>query len=247
MISCHHDPAAAAGLRRMRGLSAPLLAGLLVTTVSILSPSDAFASGVGLAAPPATSVVARPIHAVVDVYASPSSRTPFAHLSPSDSLLVVDTALQPYWVKVGLVRRPNGSTGWVRGGDVALSRDSYFLRANTTTHRLTLFRSGIAVDSVPVGVGRSVLPTPTGTYFLATLLKQPNPNGVYGPYAFGLSAFSNVLQSFGGGPGEIGLHGTDAPTSVGSDQSHGCLRVTNTVIEHFARILPLGTPIQIVR
>ncbi|HVB05988.1 MAG TPA: L,D-transpeptidase, partial [Acidimicrobiales bacterium] len=61
-------------------------------------------------------------------------------------------------------------------------------------------------------------------------MKQPDPAGTYDPYAFGLSAFSDVLSSFGGGPGEIGLHGTDQPTSVGADVSHGCLRVSNATI-----------------
>ena len=32
-------------------------------------------------------------------------------------------------------------------------------------------------------------PTPTGTYYITELLKQPNPNGLYGPFAFGLSGY----------------------------------------------------------
>ena len=96
------------------------------------------------------------------------------------------------------------------------------------------------------GVGRSVVPTPAGTYYLAELLAQPNPNGIYGPYAFGLSAFSNVLYSFGGGPGEIGIHGTNNPASLGTNASHGCIRISNAGITKLARILPLGTPVRIV-
>jgi len=78
-------------------------------------------------------------------------------------------------------------------------------------------------------------------------MKQPDPAGTYDPYAFGLSAFSDVLSSFGGGPGEIGLHGTDQPTSVGADVSHGCLRVSNATISELARVLPLGTRVIISR
>ena len=95
--------------------------------------------------------------------------------------------------------------------------------------------------------GPSVLPTPTGTYFIVELLKQPNPHGVYGPYAFGLSAFSNVLTSFGGGPGQIGLHGTDDPSRLGTNVSHGCIRISNVGITKLARLLPLGTPVLITR
>ena len=101
------------------------------------------------------------------------------------------------------------------------------------------------VVSVPIGEGRSVLPTPKGTYFIVDLLKQPNAAGEYGPYAFGLSAFSDVLQTFGGGPGEIGIHGTDVPSSVGASVSHGCIRVTDSTITELAHLLPLGTKVVI--
>jgi lipoprotein-anchoring transpeptidase ErfK/SrfK len=161
--------------------------------------------------------------------------------------LVSDFALAPEWVRVYLPMRPNGSQAWIRGRSVTLSKDDYLIRADLTTHRIIVYKGSQILFNAPVGVGRSLLPTPTGTYFLVDLLKQPNPNGEYGPYAFGLSAFSNVLQSFGGGPGEIGLHGTDVPSSVGASVSHGCLRVANTLITKLAQILPLGTPIEIVR
>jgi lipoprotein-anchoring transpeptidase ErfK/SrfK len=110
---------------------------------------------------------------------------------------------------------------------------------------MTVFKNGLAMMAITIGEGRSALPTPTGTYYIVDLLKQPNPDGEYGPYAFGLSAFSDVLQSFGGGPGEIGIHGTDAPDSVGASLSHGCIRVSNAMIAALAKLLPLGTPVLI--
>jgi lipoprotein-anchoring transpeptidase ErfK/SrfK len=78
-------------------------------------------------------------------------------------------------------------------------------------------------------------------------LKQSDPTGPYGQYAFGLSAFSNVLCHFGGGPREIGLHGTDEPQLLGTSMSHGCIRVNNSIIGRLAGILPLGTPVVIAR
>jgi lipoprotein-anchoring transpeptidase ErfK/SrfK len=198
------------------------------------------------------SVVARAVHATVPVYATPLSKVPFATLRNPNSdggplvFLVADLTKQPDWLRVYLPMRPDGSEGWIRGGSVQLAQDEYSVLANEASHRLTVFKNGKTILTAPVGVGRSVLPTPTGTYYLVELLQQPNPNGEYGPYAFGLSAFSNVLQTFGGGPGQIGLHGTNAPSSVGSNVSHGCLRVSNEVITRLAQLLPLGTPIRIV-
>src|SRR5262249_53882711 len=96
-----------------------------------------------------------------------------------------------------------------------------------------------------IGVGTSDTPTPGGTYYLAELLQPPDPNGAYGPYAFGLNGFSDALTSFNGGEGVIGIHGTNDPSSIGRDVSHGCIRVSNDVIVEMAGMLPLGTPVDI--
>lgn len=42
-----------------------------------------------------------------------------------------------------------------------------------------------------------------------------------------------------------GIHGTDAPSSIGRSVSHGCVRVKNEDIETLFRIVPLGTPVYI--
>jgi lipoprotein-anchoring transpeptidase ErfK/SrfK len=40
-----------------------------------------------------------------------------------------------------------------------------------------------------------------------------------------------------------GIHGTDAPASIGRAASHGCVRVRNEDAELLYRIVPLGTPV----
>lgn len=42
-----------------------------------------------------------------------------------------------------------------------------------------------------------------------------------------------------------GIHGTDAPSSIGRGASHGCVRVRNEDIETLWRIVPVGTPVYI--
>ncbi|WP_338052762.1 L,D-transpeptidase [Protofrankia coriariae] len=44
----------------------------------------------------------------------------------------------------------------------------------------------------------------------------------------------------------IGIHGTNQPNLLGQDVSHGCIRVSNETITRLARLLPLGTPVEIV-
>jgi lipoprotein-anchoring transpeptidase ErfK/SrfK len=90
-------------------------------------------------------------------------------------------------------------------------------------------------------------PTPGGLYYIKELLKPPNPNTVYGPYAYGLSGFSDALESFEGGDAVIGIHGTNDPSGLGKDVSHGCIRMPNDqIIKLVEEIkLPLGVPVEI--
>jgi lipoprotein-anchoring transpeptidase ErfK/SrfK len=92
-----------------------------------------------------------------------------------------------------------------------------------------------------------VTPTPVGLYYITELLKQPDPTGPYGPYAFGLSAHSDVLHEFAGRDGILGLHGTDFPQGIGTNVSHGCIRMSNHAITKLAHVLPVGTPVRITR
>lgn len=200
---------------------------------------------------PAVSIVATASGHTVRVYRYPGSPKPFLTLpNPNrDGAKLVFLVIQraPGWERVRLPVRPNGATGWIRDRSVSLSLDPYRLLVSLGRHTVELWKGPTLVRTERAGVGRSALPTPGGHYYLAELLKQPDPNGPYGPYAFGLSAFSNVLTRFGAGPGQIGLHGTDDPGSLGTGVSHGCVRISNRAITAFAHLLPLGTPIEIAR
>lgn len=152
---------------------------------------------------------------------------------------------QPRRLRVLLPVRPNGSVGWVRASQVRLTTTSYRMDVSLRTHRLVVHDGERTVLSAPVAVGTKRTPTPAGRFFVTSLLKPPDPHGAYGPYAFGLSAFSDVLFHFGGGPGQIGLHGTDHPGLLGKSISHGCIRVSNHDVRALARVIPLGTPVTV--
>ena len=151
-------------------------------------------------------------------------------------------------IEVYLPVRPNGSRGWVNTSDVTVIGVPYRIEVGISEHRIRVFEDEQLIVDEPVGVGRTDRPTPGGIYYLKELLQPPDPNGVYGTYAYGLSGFSNVLQSFNGGPGVIGIHGTNEPSAIGSDVSSGCIRLNNDVIERLVNEigLPLGTPVEIL-
>jgi len=148
-----------------------------------------------------------------------------------------------HWLEVELQERPNGSTGWIDDHDVVLTKLHYRLKVSTEREQLSLYRDDKRIAAYPVATGTGNTPTPHGRFYLTELIKPTNAG--YGPYAYGLSAYSDALNSFGGGPGQIGLHGTPEKSSIGHAASHGCIRVTNPTITKLAAILPLGTPVQI--
>jgi lipoprotein-anchoring transpeptidase ErfK/SrfK len=149
------------------------------------------------------------------------------------------------WLSVYLPVRPNGSTGFVRADQVTVARDDYRIEIALGAHHLTVTKLGEPVLESGIAVGTAETPTPGGVYYVKELLQPPDPNGAYGPYAYGLSGFSNQLDSFNGGDGVIGIHGTSDPSSIGRDVSHGCIRVPNDVVTQMAGMVPLGTPVEI--
>jgi lipoprotein-anchoring transpeptidase ErfK/SrfK len=221
-----------------------LLAVAIVGAVTTAPTAAAISS-----AHPRMSVVAQASGDAVRVYRFPEASKPFLTLrSPTPNggrLVFLVVQRLPGWERVRLPVRPNGATGWVRDRSVALSLDPYRLVVSLSHHRLELWKGATLVRTERAAVGRTLLPTPAGEYYLAELFKQPDPSGPYGPFAFGLSAFSNVLYRFGSGPGEIGLHGTNDPNSLGTSVSHGCIRISNRAVTILARTVPLGTPVVI--
>lgn len=149
------------------------------------------------------------------------------------------------WLHVLLPTRPNGARGWIKASDVGLSKTDYRVDISLRRHRVVVHKGARTVVDRAAAVGAPKTPTPTGRFFVTVLLRPPDPKGAYGPYAFGLSAHSDKLFHFGGGPGQIGMHGTDEPKALGHAVSNGCVRLSDATVGKLAKLLPLGTPVTI--
>lgn len=206
---------------------------------------------VAVAAPAFKNVVATARGRGVPIYLGQGDTNPLQTLpSPNaDGAPLVFRVKQHVgaWLEVDLPTRPNGSTGWIRASDVTLTGHDYKVQIDLGSHRLTVWNGSKTVARVPVGVGQAVTPTPSGEYYITELLKQPDAEGLYGPWAFGLSAHSDVLDEFAGADGILGIHGTDYPPGIGTDVSHGCIRMSNRNITRLAHKVPVGTPVEITR
>ena len=95
-------------------------------------------------------------------------------------------------------------------------------------------------------VGKPSTPTPSGRFFVEETV-QMRAGEPGGPLALTLSARSNVLQEFEGGPGQIGIHGRDnLGGHLGSAESHGCMRLATSSIEWLAERIGPGVPVRIL-
>ena len=148
--------------------------------------------------------------------------------------------------KVLLPIRPNGTIGWVKASDVSLDVSALRVVIELATNTLTLFRDGKAIMHAPVASGSGSTPTPQGLFFIVDRIPQARPDGALGPIVLKLSGFSETLNSFAGGQGSIGLHGTSAPGLIGQRVSHGCVRMSNATIVALASLAPIGTPVEII-
>ena len=149
------------------------------------------------------------------------------------------------WLTVLLPRRPNESVGWIRRGQVRIRPAAYALEVDLSARTVRLLRDGRTQRTWPAGIGRAFTPTPTGRFYVTVKLRPPQLSAVYGAWALGLSGYSEVLEQFGTGDGQIALHGTADPSDLGNQVSNGCVRLDNQAITTLAETLPLGTPVTI--
>jgi lipoprotein-anchoring transpeptidase ErfK/SrfK len=143
------------------------------------------------------------------------------------------------WVPI----RATGTTGWapreaLGGYETVDTR----LHVDTNAFTATLVRANEVVFSARIGVGTADAPTPTGSFYVRNRLTRYR-SASYGPVAFGTSARSTLSDWPAGG--FVGIHGTNRPELLPGRVSHGCIRMQNEDIVALARLMPVGTTVEI--
>ena len=160
-------------------------------------------------------------------------------------LVFLTTTNESDWHQVLLPIRPNGSTGWVRNSDVDLAVHNFRIQVDLEDFRCRVFERGVPIFETVAGVAANNTPTPGGLYYLTELIAPAEPDTVYGSFAYGLSGFSEVFETFNGGPGQLGIHGTNNPETLGTAVSAGCIRLHDDDIARLVTYLPLGVPVDV--
>jgi len=195
------------------------------------------------------SVVAIARVRTLPLYASPGAPAPSATLANPNNLgaavVLLVTATQTDWVEAYVPMRPNETLAWIPAADVATTTVPDHIVVHLGARDLILYHDNVPVFTAPVAPGAPDSPTPTGSFFVAYRVRVTDPSGPYGPYALGTSDFSGTYTSFDGGPGQIGIHGTDQPWVIGTYASHGCIRLLNSDIATLAPQVVPGTPVEV--
>jgi len=149
------------------------------------------------------------------------------------------------WFDVLLPGRPDSHTGWIQAASVSQAATDWRIIVDLSARQVTVYFAGHLTRTFPAVVGKPSTPTPTGSFFVEET--APLAAQVAGaPFALALSARSNALAQFDGGPGQVALHGIANIGGIpGTAVSHGCVRLTTADITWLATRISSGVPVTI--
>jgi len=110
--------------------------------------------------------------------------------------------------------------------------------------KLAVIDNGVVIATFQVAVGARVSPSPTGEFKIISRVSNPTyyhrgtviPTGKDNPV--GTRWVGLNLKGYG-------IHGTNAPRSIGRAASHGCIRLRNRDMERLFTMLQIGDAVRI--
>jgi L,D-transpeptidase ErfK/SrfK len=110
--------------------------------------------------------------------------------------------------------------------------------------KLAVLEDGRVLKIFPVAVGADDSPSPDGEFQIINRLSNPT---YYHPGKVIPAGPANPLGSrwIGLSLKGYGIHGTNAPRSIGKAASHGCIRMAKRDLEHFFEMVRVGDTVVI--
>jgi len=110
--------------------------------------------------------------------------------------------------------------------------------------KLAVMDSGRVVKIFPTAVGAPGSPSPVGIYKIVTSI--PDPTWYYKGQIIGPGK-SNPLGTrwLGLSISGYGIHGTNNPSSIGHNASHGCVRMRNHDVEELFGMVGVGDQVEL--
>ncbi|WP_050615685.1 L,D-transpeptidase [Bacillus testis] len=117
---------------------------------------------------------------------------------------------------------------------------------NKANNKLAYFKDGKMIGMYNVATGKSNELTPEGLFTIVVKAKNPyyrkknipggDPRNPLGSRWIGFNALGTDGRTYG-------VHGTNAPWSIGKYISNGCIRMNNKDVEALYEIIPLDSKI----
>ena len=117
--------------------------------------------------------------------------------------------------------------------DVPALADEKWILVELHRKRLTLYQGKTALSVYPIASGAADTPSPIGIFRITHRFTTE------------LSGFGTRYLGLNVPWGQYGIHGTNAPSSIGSNASHGCIRMRVRDAEALYRAVPNGTVVVI--
>jgi lipoprotein-anchoring transpeptidase ErfK/SrfK len=110
--------------------------------------------------------------------------------------------------------------------------------------KLAVIQDGVVIATFQVAVGADVSPSPTGEFRIVSRVQNPT---YYRPGTIIPAGKDNPVGTrwMGLSRKGLGIHGTNAPNSIGRAASHGCIRLRNRDVEQLFTMLRIGDVVQI--
>ena len=110
--------------------------------------------------------------------------------------------------------------------------------------QLAVIQDGEVIATFQVAVGADVTPSPTGEFKVVNRVENPV---YYHPGVVIPAGKDNPLGTRWLGLSEkgYGIHGTNAPKSIGHAASHGCIRMRNRDVEKLFTLVGVGDTVKI--
>lgn len=110
--------------------------------------------------------------------------------------------------------------------------------------KLALVEDGTVKKIYPVAIGKETTPSPTGSFTIANRVTNPT---YYHPGQVVEPGPQNPLGTrwIGLNQKGYGIHGTNAPKSIGKAASHGCIRMAKKDLEELFEIVRPGDVVEI--
>lgn len=143
---------------------------------------------------------------------------------------------------------------WVSAGQTHLSEavpvislgiappDHTYIVVDKYQFSLFWVRQGVLQKIYPIATGRPRTPTVPGLWLLGQKEVMSPPTTDWGARRLKIYREGQYQTHWSG----YAIHGTNRPTSIGTEASHGCVRMFNADVIALFNSVPVGTPVQIV-